>query len=108
MDDPQIHNLSEFFLSQDDYENIRQTCPKSGKEAQCETIYPVIVNKCWDGLGWLNGKKDGYHVKFILFMFKLYNKWGSLIMKIIWYVINGDQYASYVTYLPFIPIRSRE
>lgn len=48
------------------------------------------------------------NVKFILYMFKLYNKWGSLIMKIIWYVINGDQYASYVTYLPFIPIRSRE
>lgn len=30
---------------------------------QCETIYPVIVNKCWDGLGWLNGKKDGYQCK---------------------------------------------
>lgn len=58
-----------------------------------------FVNKCW---------KMDINVKFILYMFKLYNKWGSLIMKIIWYVINGDQYASYVTYLPFIPIRSRE
>lgn len=48
------------------------------------------------------------NVKFILYMFKLYNKWGSLIMKIIWYGINGDQDTSYATYLPFIPIRSRE
>lgn len=22
-----------------------------------------FVNKCWDGLGWLNGKKDGYQCK---------------------------------------------
>lgn len=63
MDDPQIHNQSEFFLSRDDYGSKRQTCPKSGKEAQCEMIYPVIVNKCWDRLGWLNGKKDGYQCK---------------------------------------------
>lgn len=41
-------------------------------------------------------------------MFKLYNKWGLLIMKIIWYVINGDQYVSYVIYFFFILIRFRE
>lgn len=53
-------------------------------------------------------RKMDINVKFILYMFKLYNKWGLLIMKIIWYVINGDQYVSYVIYFFFILIRFRE